>query len=56
MVAALELVGIRKSFGGFRALEGADFQADRGEVHGILGENGAGKSLADECSLRPLYA
>ena len=44
MVAALELVGIRKSFGGFRALEGADFQADRGEGHGdFLGENGAGK-------------
>ncbi len=44
MTAALELSGIRKSFDGFPALDDAHFTAQRGEVHGLLGENGAGKS------------
>lgn len=42
--AAVELIGIRKSFGGFRALDDVDFTARYGEVHALLGENGAGKS------------
>ncbi|KAF1022873.1 MAG: Ribose import ATP-binding protein RbsA [Paracidovorax wautersii] len=41
---ALELQGIDKSFDGFRALAGAHFCARWGEVHALLGENGAGKS------------
>jgi general nucleoside transport system ATP-binding protein len=44
MAAALELRQIRKSFDGFLALNDADFSAVRGEVHALLGENGAGKS------------
>src|SRR4051794_17026637 len=36
--------GIAKSFGGVRALDGVDFAADAGEIHALLGENGAGKS------------
>ena len=44
MVAALKLVGVRKSFDGFVALNDADFEATAGEVHALLGENGAGKS------------
>ena len=44
MVAALKLVGVRKSFDGFLALNDADFEAAAGEVHALLGENGAGKS------------
>jgi simple sugar transport system ATP-binding protein len=44
MQAALQLTGIRKSFGDFLALDGADFTAQRGEIHALLGENGAGKS------------
>jgi simple sugar transport system ATP-binding protein len=43
-VPALELVGIRKTFGGFLALDAASFEVRRGEVHALLGENGAGKS------------
>jgi general nucleoside transport system ATP-binding protein len=44
MTLALELTGIRKSFDGAIALDGADFAARAGEVHALLGENGAGKS------------
>jgi simple sugar transport system ATP-binding protein len=44
MTVALELAGIRKSFDGAIALDGADFAARAGEVHALLGENGAGKS------------
>ncbi|QHJ01572.1 ATP-binding cassette domain-containing protein [Xylophilus rhododendri] len=41
---ALELSGIHKSFDGFVALADAQFSARWGEVHALLGENGAGKS------------
>jgi ABC-type uncharacterized transport system ATPase subunit len=44
MAAALELNGIRKSFGDFLALNDARLSAEYGEVHALLGENGAGKS------------
>src|SRR5271157_738738 len=40
----LRMTGIRKSFPGVVAVDGADFDANEGEVMGILGENGAGKS------------
>jgi simple sugar transport system ATP-binding protein len=44
MRVALELAGIRKSFDGAIALDGAAFAVRFGEVHALLGENGAGKS------------
>jgi general nucleoside transport system ATP-binding protein len=44
LVPALALSRIRKSFGAFQALDGANFEVQRGEVHALLGENGAGKS------------
>jgi ABC-2 type transport system ATP-binding protein len=44
MSTALETVGLTKSFGRTRALDGLDFSVARGEVHGFLGPNGAGKS------------
>jgi len=40
----LELRGVSKSFGGVVALDDVDFTLRRGEVHGLVGENGAGKS------------
>lgn len=41
---AVEAVGLTKSFGGVRALQGASLAAAPGEVHALVGENGAGKS------------
>ena len=40
----LELDGIEKRFGGVHALRKAKLRADAGQVHAMLGENGAGKS------------
>ena len=42
--AVVEIQGLTKSFGRFRALRGLDLTVDRGQVHGFLGPNGAGKS------------
>ena len=42
--AAIEAVGIVKSFPGVRANDGVDFDVRPGEIHALLGENGAGKS------------
>ncbi len=41
---ALELSGIHKTFDGFAALTDAGVAVRWGEVHALLGENGAGKS------------
>jgi len=41
---AIQLSSVSKTFDGFKALSDADFTARWGEVHALLGENGAGKS------------
>lgn len=40
----LELKDVVKTFGGVTALSGVQFRLKRGEVHALMGENGAGKS------------
>src|ERR1700736_1667767 len=40
----VEMKGIVKTFGGIHALNGVDLNIYPGEVHVIMGENGAGKS------------
>jgi len=42
----LEVEGLHKTFGGKAALKGLGFQVDEGEIYGLLGHNGAGKSTA----------
>lgn len=44
MTNALEIVGASKAFDGRPALRRASFACNWGEVHALLGENGAGKS------------
>jgi len=40
----LRITGVRKNFGGTRALKGVSLEIGPGEVHALIGENGAGKS------------
>ena len=42
--AAIELIGIDKSFGTVRANRDINLTIERGTIRGIVGENGAGKS------------
>src|SRR2546425_12797022 len=42
--AAIELIGINKSFGAVRANRDINLEVARGTIHGVVGENGAGKS------------
>src|SRR3954453_2236912 len=41
---AIEASDINRAFGGVQALRAASFSAEFGEVHALVGENGAGKS------------
>jgi ABC-2 type transport system ATP-binding protein len=46
--AAIEVRGLRKSYGDFEAVRGIEFEVRRGEVFGLLGPNGAGKTTTVE--------
>jgi ABC-2 type transport system ATP-binding protein len=41
---AVEVTGLRKSYGKLPVLDGVDLQVDRGSVYSLLGPNGAGKT------------
>jgi ribose transport system ATP-binding protein len=43
-MTSIEGAAISRAFGGVRALNHTSFAADAGEVHALVGENGAGKS------------
>lgn len=40
----IEMRGITKRFGALTALDHVDFSLEKGEIHALLGENGAGKT------------
>ena len=44
MSAAIELIGVRKSFGPTEVIRGVDLAIETGELHAIIGPNGGGKS------------
>src|SRR5437762_5549139 len=58
MQSAIEVHGLRKSYGDVEAVRGIDFEVAAGEVFGLLGPNGAGKTTTVEIleGLRPRTA
>jgi ribose transport system ATP-binding protein len=44
MEAALHVANLSKTFGGSRVLRNVEITIGRGEIHGVLGQNGCGKS------------
>lgn len=46
----LEIKNISKSFDGFEAVKDASISVAEGTVHGIIGENGAGKTTIIKCA------
>jgi ABC-2 type transport system ATP-binding protein len=47
-VSAVEIRGLRKSYGSFEAVRGIDLTVETGEVFALLGPNGAGKTTTVE--------
>ncbi len=55
-VAAIEVLGLYKSFGENLAVQGVNFEVEQGEIFSLLGPNGAGKTTTISmlsCLLRP---
>jgi ABC-2 type transport system ATP-binding protein len=50
MTTALEVTGLRKTYGKKTAVDGLSLRVAEGEVFGILGPNGAGKTTTVECA------
>lgn len=44
IVPRLELIGVSKAFGGVSAVSDVSLATAPGEIHALVGENGAGKS------------
>jgi ABC-2 type transport system ATP-binding protein len=56
MTNAIEVSGLRKSFGVTKALDGLDLTVQAGEVHAFLGPNGAGKTTTIRVLLGLVHA
>lgn len=51
MEAPISVKGLRKAYQGVPAVRDISFSVNPGEIFGLLGENGAGKSTTIECLL-----
>ncbi len=47
--SVIEVKDFRKTYGNFTAVDGINFDVQRGEIFGLLGPNGAGKTSTMEC-------
>ncbi len=54
MATVLEVEGLSKRFGGIAAVDGVSFAVEEGEILGIIGPNGCGKSTLFNCILGQL--
>ena len=54
MTAVLEVSNISKRFGGITAVDGVSFEVQEGEILGLIGPNGCGKSTLFNCILGQL--
>jgi len=55
-LSAIDVLGLRKSFGENQAVQGVSFEVKQGEIFSLLGPNGAGKTTTISmlsCLLRP---
>ncbi|MFD0852298.1 ATP-binding cassette domain-containing protein, partial [Actinomadura adrarensis] len=48
-MAVVEIEGLRKRYGDTVAVGDVSFTVEQGEIFGILGRNGAGKTTIVEC-------
>lgn len=48
-MAVIEVTDLRKRYGDLAVLDGVSFSVEEGDIFGILGLNGAGKTTAVEC-------
>ena len=53
-VHVLEVNNLKKHFGGIKAVDGVSFHVNEGEILGIIGPNGCGKSTLFNCILGQL--
>lgn len=51
MESVLTVNGLNKKYGDFTAVDNLSFEVKKGEIFGLLGHNGAGKSTSIECIL-----
>src|SRR5215467_3387951 len=49
MAPALELDGVRKSFGGVTAVSGVSLRLESARIYGLIGPNGSGKTTLFNC-------
>ncbi|MGC2775654.1 MAG: ABC transporter ATP-binding protein [Bradyrhizobium sp.] len=54
MTAVLDVREVKKSFGGITAVDGVSFDVQEGEILGLIGPNGCGKSTLFNCILGQL--